>query len=103
MLTAVFVTAVTVMMMSVVIAVRVGVKLQISFGKRFCRFVRRAPDSCIEFDSGLRECRLRTHTDPAANQRIGFCRLQETGQCAVPAPVGIYDLLIYDLAILNVV
>ena len=53
MLTAVFMTAVAVMMMSVVITVRVGIIFQISFGKSLGCFVSRTLDSSIKFDSGI--------------------------------------------------
>ena len=103
MLTAVLMTAVAVMMMSVVITVRVGIIFQISFGERFRRFVSRTLDSSIKFDSGIGECHLRTHSDPTADQGVHFCCLQKTGQCTMSASVGVYDLLIYDLSILNIV
>ena len=73
MLTAVLMTAVAVMMMSVVITVRVGIIFQISFGERFRRFVSRTLDSSIKFDSGIGECHLRTHSDPTADQGVHFC------------------------------
>ena len=103
MLTAVLMAAITVVMMPVVIAVGVRIILQISFGKRLRCFVSRTLDASIKFDSGIGECHLRTHTDPAANKSIRLCRLQEAGKRAVSASIGVYDLLIYDLTILNIV
>ena len=103
MLTAVLMAAITVVMMSMVIAVGVRIILQISFGKRLRCFVSRTLDTSIKFDSGIGECHLRTHTDPAANKSIRLCRLQEAGKRAVSASIGVYDLLIYDLSVLYVV
>ena len=103
MLTAVLMTAVAVMMMSVVITVRVGIIFQISFGERFRRFVSRTLDSSIKFDSGIGECHLRTHSDPTADQGVHFCCLQKTGQCTMSASVCIYNLFSYDPAVLSII
>ena len=91
---AVLMAAVAVVVMSMVIAVGIRIILQISFGKCFRCFISRTLDYAIKLDSGIGERHLRTHSDPAADQGIRLCCLQETGQRTVPTSVGVYDLLI---------
>ena len=85
MLITVLMTAAAVVVMSVVITAGIRIILRISFGKRLRCFIGRTPDAAIKFNSGIRKCHLRTHADPAADQGIRFCCLQETGKCAVSA------------------
>ena len=70
MLIAVLITAVTVVMMPMMVTMCIRIILQISFGQSLCCIVRRALNSCIKFDSGICERHLCTHTDSSADQNL---------------------------------
>ena len=90
-------------MMTVVVALGVGIIFQRSIRKGFCGSIRRSLNACIKLDPGVGKRRLRTHTDASADQGVSLHRLQEPGKGAVTASVGIHDLLIHDLARINIV
>ena len=102
MLTAMFMSAVTVVMMPMMVTMCIRIILQISFGQSLCCIVRRALNSCIKFDSGICERHLCTHTNSSTDQNVCFYCLQKSSKCAVSASIGIYDLLIHDLSTLYV-
>ena len=81
MLGAVIVTTVAVVVMSMMVAMSVG----------------------IVFKRSLRESILCAHTDTATNQCINLCRLQESRKSAMTATVCIDDLLVYDLSVLDII
>ena len=103
MFTTVVMAAVSVVMMSVMVTAGIRIERKGSLGKSLRCFVSRPLNPGIKSDPGIRERHLRAHTDPAADQGVSLCRLQETRQRAVSASVGIYDLLICDLTVLNVI
>ena len=89
--------------MSVVVAFGVGIIRKLTLGQCLCRGIRRTGHATVELYPGLGQGGLRTHADPAADQGVGLRGFQETGQRAVAAAVGGYDLLRYDFAVLHVV
>ena len=103
MLSAVVVTAVTVMMMSVMVAMSIGIVFKRSPGESLCRRVGRTLHSGVETDSGIGESVLCAHTDSAADQRVNLCCLQESRKSAVTAAVCVNDLLVYDFTVLDII
>ena len=90
-------------MMAVVIAPGVGIIFQRSCGKSLCCSIRCPLNTGIEPDPGISQSHLSAHADPAADQSIHLRRLQETGQSAMPASVGIYNLFSDNIPGLNIV
>ena len=103
MLGAVIVTTVAVVVMSVMVAMSVGIVFKRSLRESLSGCVSRTLHTCVEFDSGSRESILCAHTDTATNQCINLCRLQESRKSAMTATVCIDDLLVYDLSVLDII
>ena len=103
MIGAVLVTAFPVMMMPVMIATGIGIKSQSPCGKSPRGFISGALHTCIQPDPSVGQGHLRAHSDSAADQGISLRSLQESGQSAMAASVGINDLLTDDFSILNVI
>ena len=91
------------LMMSMVVALGIRIIFQRSIRKGFCGGVRRTLNACIKLDPGIRKRRLRTHTNTSADQGVSLHRLQEAGKGAMAASVGINDLLIHDLTLINII
>ena len=90
-------------MMAMVVALGVGIIFQRPIRKGFCGSIRRSLNACVKPDPGVGKRRLRPHADASADQGVSLYRLQEPGQRAVAASVGIHDLLIHDLPGFNIV
>ena len=103
MICAVFVTTITVVMMSMMITVSVRIILKCSCRKSFCRIIRRSLNTSIKFNSRVRQCHLSTHSNTATDQSVHFGCLKETGQRPMSASVCVYNLFSYDLAILCII
>ena len=88
----VIMSAITIVMVPMMIAVSIRIIFQCPCSKGFCGLVRRSLNTGIEFNPCISQCHLRTHTDAAADQCIHLCCLQETGQCTLSASIGVYDL-----------
>ena len=65
--------------------------------------VRRSLDATIELYPGLSKGYLGAHPYSAADKDIGLDRIKEACKCAVAASVGVYNLLVDDLPVLDVV
>ena len=91
------------MVMVVVIAMGVRVVSKRSLRERLCRLVRASLHAGVELDADVGQRHLRAHADAAANQRVDLGRLQESRQRAVPASVGINDLLSRDFSVFYIV
>ena len=74
------------------VASRIRIIFQTACGQCLRRGIRAAGHTGIQPDPGFRQRHLSTAADPAADQGIRLGCLQETGQCAVTASVGIYNL-----------
>ena len=96
-------SAAAVVMMVVMVTVRIRIIDQIASCQRFCGCICRALHAGIERDAGVGQCHLRAWADPAANQGVDLCDLQEASQCAVPVAVGVDYLCGDDLAVFYVV
>ena len=72
---AVLMTTFSVMMLMMVTA---RVRIIIKRSCRQCKssFIRRALYACIQFDSGISQCHLSAHTNPAADQHVNLLFLQ---------------------------
>ena len=103
MIRAAIVAAVAIVMLTMMIATGIRIIRQRSGSERLCRRIRRTLHAGIESDASVSQRHLRTHTDPAANQSVNFCSLQETGKRAVAAAVGIHDLFSDDLSVFNII
>ena len=97
------VSALAIMMMSVVIAAGIGIVFKRSLRKSLCRCVSRPLHTRVKFDPGIRESVLCAHADSAADQRVNLCRLQKSGKRTVTAAVCIHNLLVYNFSILNII
>lgn len=96
-------SAFVVMVMIVVVAVRIRIIDQIAGCQRFSGCICRALHAGIERDAGISQCHLRARSDPAADQSVDLCGLQEASQCAVSVAVGVDHLRSDDLAVFHVV
>ena len=76
----------------VMIAARLGIIAERAVEQRLHRRVRAAAHAAVKPDAGLRECRLRTAANAAANDRICVMRREETRQRAVAASGGAHNL-----------
>ena len=90
-------------MLSMVVTLGIRIIFQRSIRKGFCGSIRRSLNACIKLDPGIRKRHLRTHADASADQGVSFHRLQEAGKGAMAASVGINDLLIHDLTLINII
>jgi hypothetical protein len=102
-LSAMFMTTFTVMVMSVVITMRIRIIGKCSGRERFRCVVRQALHTCIQFDPGIRESHLSAHSNTTADQRIDLSRLKKTSQGAMSASVRVDNLLSGDLSVLYIV
>ena len=100
---AVVMAAFAVVVVGMMIAMRIRVVFQRPGGKGPCRGIRRALDTGVEFDSRIGQRHPGAHADAAADQSVHFGRVQETGQRAVAAAVGVDDLFSHDGSILGIV
>ena len=69
------------------IAAGIRVIFQSSFRKSLCRCVRRSLNTGIEPDPCISQRCLGTHSDPAADQGIGFDCLQQTRKRAMTVSI----------------
>ena len=102
MIGAMLMTAIAAVMVSVMIAPRVGIKHQRAFCERFCRRICGPLDACIQFDPCIGKRHLSAHADTAADQRVNMRRLQESRQSAVSAAVGVNDLFLRDRSVFHI-
>ena len=87
----------------VMTALDVRVILKRSRRQRLSRAVSRTGHAAVEFDPGFHQCISRSHADTAANQRIDLRGFQKTGQRAVAAAIGVYDLFGDNFAFFHVI
>ena len=90
-------------MMVMVVALGIRIIFQRSFGEGFRGGVRRSLNASVKLDPDFGKRRLRTHADASADQGVSLHRLQEACKGAVAASVGINDLLIHDLTLINII
>ncbi len=90
-------------MVIVVVAAGIWIEFQRSLCQRLCRCVSGPFYTGVEFDARVSQRHLRPHTDSPADQGINLCRLKESGKGAVPVPVRIYYLLVYNAASFGVI
>ena len=101
-------TAVTILMVMmsvviVVVAAGIWIKFQRALRQRLCRCVSEPFYTGVELDARVSQRHLRPHTDASADQGINLSRLKESGKGAVPVPVRIYYLLVYNAASFGVI
>lgn len=75
----------------VMLAADVGVVYQFSLQQGLYRFIRAAGYAAVQLDARFFQGFARAAPDAAADQRIHLQAAQESGQGAVPLPVGIHD------------
>ena len=90
-------------MMAMVVALGIRIIFQRSIRKGFRGSIRRSLNACVKLDPDIRKRRLRTHTNASADQGVSLHRLQEACKGAMAASVGIHDLLIDDLTLINII
>ena len=95
--------AFTVMILSMMAALDIGIECQLPVHQRLCRGIRTAGDTAVEPDACCRQSHLCTAADTATNQRIRIQCRQNACQCTVAAAVGIHNLGRDDLSILNII
>ena len=76
----------------VMIAVHIGIKIQSTAEQSLYRIVRAAADTAVKLNARFCKRPLRAAADSAANKDINLQRLQNSGQSAVSAAVGIKNL-----------
>ena len=89
--------------MAVVIAFSIGIILQCTLCQSLSGRIGRTGDPAVELDARLGQRSLCAHANAAADQRVHLCGFQKSGQCAVAAAVGGYDLLRDDFPVLHVI
>jgi len=95
--------AIVVVMLAVMIALDMGVKVQLSCQKRFHCRVSIAGDTAVQLNISRRQGHLSAAADSAADQNIGVQGVQHAGQSAVAAAVGIHHFGGNDLALCYVI
>lgn len=87
--TASLTAAVVAILMMVMAALNVGIELQFSRQQRLHRRIRIAGNTAVQLNPSLSQRRLCTAPNTAADQRIHAINLQKSGQCSMPASVGL--------------
>ena len=100
MLTAVVTFTMVVVMM---VALHIGVICQLVVQKSLYSRIRVAADTTIQLDAGSSQCHLRSAANTTTDQHIRIQCGQYTGPSAMAAALGVYDLGIHDLPVLDVV
>ena len=90
-------------MMVMVVTSGFGIVFQRSIRKGFRGSIRRSLNASVKLDPDIRKRRLRTHTNASADQGVSLHGLQEACKGAMAASVGINDLLIHDLTLINII
>ena len=80
------------MMVAVMIALNIGVEIQLSFQEGPDSGIRIAGHAAVQLDSGRCQRHLGTAADAAADQNFCLQSSQETGQSAMAAAVGVHHL-----------
>ena len=70
------VAAFSIVMMTVMAAMGIGIKSQCPCGKGLCGFIGRSLHPRIQFDPGVSKRHLRAHSDAAADEGINLGSLQ---------------------------
>ena len=92
-----------VMVVTVVIALDVGIVYKLTGDQGIYGFVCVAGNTAEQTDAGCCQCHLGTAADTAADQNIRVQGSQNTCQSAVAAAAGIHDLGAEDLALLHII
>lgn len=93
----------SVVFMTMMVAMNIRVVIETAGKQRLYRFVGAAGHTAIEFDPGLCQCLLCACTDTAADQRVHLQAGQKSCQSTVTAAVGVHNLLSGDLSIVHVI
>ena len=102
-MTATAILMVMMLMVIVVVAAGIWIEFQRSLCQRLCRCVSGPFYTGVELDARVSQRHLRPHTDASADQGINLGRLKESGKGAVPVPVCIDYLLVYNVAFFGVI
>ena len=94
-------TGMTTVVVVVMIALHVGIVSNVTCQQCFHRIVRLTANTAKQTDTRLCQCHLCTATDAAANQNIHAIGCQKACQRTVTAAVGINDLLLHHLIVLD--
>ncbi len=97
------VSAVTVVVMSVVVAAGVGIIVQCSGSKRLRCFIRRTLNAGIQFDPHVRQRHLSAAANTAADQCIDLGSLKESRQRAMTASVRVNNLFSHNFTVFHVI
>ena len=90
-------------MLSMVVALDIGVVIQLSCQEGFHRSIRISGYTAVELDSRCCQRHLGTAADAAANQHLCLQGLQHACQCAMAAAVGIHHRGGDYLAVLHII
>ena len=93
----------TVMMLTMMIALHIGIVCQNTCQECFYCSVCIAGNTAEQLDTGCRQSHLGTTTDTAANQNIRLQGLQYASQSTVSTAVGIHYFGGYDLTFLHII
>ena len=80
------------MVVIVMATLHIGIEVQFVFQKSGHSGIRIAGHAAVQLDSGSRQSSPGTAADTAADQNIGAQRVQDAGQRAVSASVGVHNL-----------
>ena len=95
--------ALAVVVLVVMAALHVRVKLQLAGNERLSSCIGRAGDASEKLYAGLREGDAGSHADTAADEHIGAEVVEDTGERAMAAAVGIDHLRGDDMAVLRLI
>ncbi len=96
-------TAFVMVMLTVVIALNIGIEHQMACKQCFHSFISIAADATKELNANIGQCHLGTATYTAANQHVGMKTVKQFRQGSVAAAVGADNLGGSDLAIFYIV
>ena len=96
-------TAFMVMVLPVVVALNMGIEIQLSFQECFHSSVRIAGNTAIQLNVSRCQGHLGAAANAAADQNLRVQRVQNTCQRAVAAAVGIHHLGRNDLALSHII
>ena len=94
---------VMVVMLTVMIALHMGIEIQLSCQESFHSRVSIAGNTAVQLDICRSQSHLSAAADTAADQNLCVQGIQHSGQSAVAAAVGVHDLGRNDLALCHII
>ena len=94
---------VMVVMLTVMIALHMGIEIQLACQESFHSRVSIAGNTAVQLDICCSQSHLSAAADTAADQNLCVQGIQHSGQSAVAAAVGVHDLGRNDLALCHII